>query len=617
MYGSSRAGLAGTICVILCLGMVYFLRSPLTGVHKDTRSRWAAAVEVGASETRVHLYTWRGSASYHSLEILGEWADLVPIGLPSMNNLSHLEEIVRRVDRFVTAKVPEYIQHEAHIKFFLSSPGSGHRFDRHHASIPLANPNNSEKDRASIRVQIRDKLTAIANQQQHKIRIEAPVIDLPSADRCRYAWEAASYLLHHDDVRQPHIGMIDIGENNMHIAFYDPEEARVMVEYHKHYGLFEARRKFFEPPSDWSEGLGATNRDRDQRACDSGPMTGNRWTSCVAAVEKVFLKEKSREGCNSASRPCKLSQLQLPSLSTTKFVALRLFCSLLSIASIETRHVTLAQLASAGEKFCEPGRNITALKSKTEWSELYEEGLANTNSFSVHSAICFDFAYLTTVLHHGFEIAMTEDAFLFKDDSDHVVGKRDTIWLMGALIVGIRDVNISASTMGVDPAGTRIYLWTFQLMILVLFCFLIRQGCTVVLLKLQARRRERKAQSSTQMLDASNMDLEAAQAYLRSLQQVKNADAQGTKKNLRVAAAHQRSRSGENIGPNKAGMRMFDAQEVTLLRTSSTGSLPVSKPVKGHHTRSGSGDSSDSSTASKRVNINLGRVSGNNSEADY
>ena len=39
-----------------------------------------------------------------------------------------------------------------------------------------------------------------------------------------------------------------------------------------------------------------------------------------------------------------------------------------------------------------------------------------------NSTACFDFAYLTTLLHHGLGFPMTEPAFLFKDASGNTVG---------------------------------------------------------------------------------------------------------------------------------------------------------------------------------------------------
>ena len=38
-------GIGGTIVVIFALVCIYMIRSPLTGIHRDTVSRWAAAVE--------------------------------------------------------------------------------------------------------------------------------------------------------------------------------------------------------------------------------------------------------------------------------------------------------------------------------------------------------------------------------------------------------------------------------------------------------------------------------------------------------------------------------------------------------------------------------------------
>eukprot|EP00656_Telonema_subtile_P029178 TRINITY_DN3222_c0_g1_i2.p1 TRINITY_DN3222_c0_g1~~TRINITY_DN3222_c0_g1_i2.p1 ORF type:complete len:490 (+),score=134.72 TRINITY_DN3222_c0_g1_i2:434-1903(+) len=487
-----------------------------------------------------------------------------------MDELPNLDLIAAAVLSFVTSTVPAHMHKEAHIKLFLSSPGSGHSWDSH--TLPATSKSLSHSERSAIAARL--------NQWQANhppaVTMRPPVIDVPSAHRCRFAWEAASYLLHHDDVRQPHIGMIDLGESNLHVAFFSPEEARVVVEYHEHLGLLQARSKFFSSET-WAEGKKPSAGGSSSAACEPSAEDPQRWQKCVEAVEQVFLQRKEGAGCNSPEAPCKITQLQLPSTLTTKFVTLRLLSSLLAYAQINTKLTDLASLAQAGEQYC--ASTLPSNSSRAGWAELHQADAAR----KAPEAACFDYAYVSTLLHHGFGFGMRDEALLYKDNSDDVVGARDAIWLMGAMIVAIRDEAVAASTTGVDAAYTRVYLWAFQgLFIAVVYC-LIKHQFTVVLLHLSPRKSSLAAAPAPSA--AGSLDL------------------------------YQRSLSGGDVRRHT-----WDAQEVTLLRTASTGSLPPleSKPLgpAGQHHRSMSGDSSDGSTSStsRRVTITLG--SGPNSGGD-
>jgi len=592
VWGSSRLGIGGTTLVILGLVLVYMIRSPLTGIHRDTVSRWAAAVEVGAHSTRVNLFEWRGSASYHSLEILREEYKLLPLGLATMEDLSNLTAAVEHTVKIVCSEVPRNLWSGARIRLFVNTPGAGHSWDAHL-------PENQASLMSSTKIQeshakMRRHVHLIA--QNTVIQIEELTIDLPSSDRCRYAWEAATYLLHHDDVRQPHIGMIDWGENNMHIAYYSPEEDKLLVEYHEHMGLFEARRKFFA----LTKGLGV----HDTGACTWSVDEQNTWNECLVAIQRVFLMNPKLSepdaDCSSQGTNCKVATIEIPSLKHTKFVALRLFYSLLAFANVTSQMTNLAQLAELGQKYCTlPAAfnvsNNAAIDLKlVDQPRMLGIDVKESAGLATSAISCFDFAYVTAVLHHGLGFPMTDEAFLYKDGSGDIAGKRDEIWLMGAIIFGIRDPKIATETWGIDPGYTGYYLWGFQMMIVGLVYALVRRQCTVVLLHVNPRayRDEERRKLLTDTDQESSHELDITEMEL-------------------ISAAHQRSRAGEIL---KDQSKMFGAEERTLVRSGSTSALPqhkhkMSSRLPSEHRRNNSDgelETSSRNAGGSRSNIELG-----------
>lgn len=397
---------------ILTLLSLYCIRSPVFGLNSDTRLQYALVLDAGSTGSRMHVFSFRGnflSGSFVLVDSHVKKTDIV---------FSHFSEDKNAVAK---AMMPLLAFGEGHVPMAMQP------------STPLmiyatgglqTLPEDEAKDILDlVNLEVSRSIFRTKRAWSRVIHPEEEAI---------FAWSAVSYLLLNDNVMQPRLGILDLGGASVQVAvpyLHKEQEGEPGVwsahpvvwtahppggigQYPMYttseqgLGLLEARKTFMN--------LGGEGKDK----CGMmGFSAGTAWWECTHAIHQGLFQ--SRKNPPMADMPI--------TEGVTFYLFSLLYDRTVGLGLAIKEDATLAELTDAGIQVCSARTDADLM------TQLDSEHLKLGPKISDLGMLCFDLAYIFTMLHSVMRFSLKERHLRFINNLDGM----DLSWALGAVLNSI------------------------------------------------------------------------------------------------------------------------------------------------------------------------------------